>query len=54
MAAEILKQKKMDLGQLVILPSNGGRFEVTVDGELIFSKLAEGRFPQNQEILDRI
>ena len=44
----------MDLGQLVILPSNGGRFEVTVDGELIFSKLAEGRFPQNQEILDRI
>ncbi len=44
----------MDLGQLVILPSNGGRFEVTVDGDLIFSKLAEGRFPQNQEILDRI
>jgi len=44
----------MDLGQLVILPSNGGRFEVTVDGELIFSKLAEGRFPQNEEILDRI
>ncbi len=44
----------MDLGQLVILPSKGGRFEVTVDGELIFSKLAEGRFPQHEEILDRI
>ena len=44
----------MDLGQLVILPSKGGRFEVTVDGELIFSKLAEGRFPQHEEILDMI
>jgi len=46
--------KKQDLGQLVILPADGGRFEVSVDGELIFSKLAEGRFPENEEILARI
>ncbi len=44
----------MDLEQLIILPSSGGRFEVTVDGELIFSKLAEGRFPENEEILAKI
>lgn len=54
LAAEILKSKKMNLGQLIILPSDGGRFEVSVDGELIFSKLAEGRFPENEEILARI
>lgn len=38
----------------MLLPSHGGRFEVTVDGELIFSKLAEGRFPEEKEILDKI
>ncbi|MBT6145127.1 MAG: SelT/SelW/SelH family protein [Gemmatimonadetes bacterium] len=54
LAAEILKAKKMDLEQLVILPSSGGRFEVSVDGELIFSKVAEGRFPENEEILAQI
>ncbi len=38
----------------MLLPSHGGRFEVTVDGELIFSKLAEGRFPEEKEILEKI
>jgi selT/selW/selH-like putative selenoprotein len=28
-----------------------GAFEVRVDGELVFSKLAEGRFPSEEEIL---
>ncbi|MDP6019141.1 MAG: Rdx family protein [Candidatus Latescibacteria bacterium] len=51
----MLKQKKKnDLGQLVLLPSDGGRFEVTVDGDLIFSKVAEGRFPENAEILAKL
>ena len=36
------------------MPSHGGRFEVKVDGELIFSKLAEGRFPEEREILEKI
>ena len=40
----------MDLSRLVIVPSHGGRFEITVDGELVFSKLKEGRFPEDDEI----
>jgi selT/selW/selH-like putative selenoprotein len=36
------------------LPADGGRFEVTVDGKLIFSKVAEGRFPENEEILSKL
>jgi len=55
LAADILKQKrKDDLGQLILLPADGGRFEVTVDGKLIFSKVAEGRFPENEEILSKL
>jgi selT/selW/selH-like putative selenoprotein len=33
---------------------HGGAFEVTVDGQLIFSKLKTFRFPEDQEILDKI
>ena len=30
--------------------SGGGVFEVTVDGRLVFSKKAEDRFPEYQEV----
>jgi selT/selW/selH-like putative selenoprotein len=29
-----------------------GQFEVTLDGQIVFSKHAEGRFPEHQEVLD--
>ena len=32
----------------------GGAFEVSVDGRLIYSKLKEGRFPSEDEVLDKI
>ena len=35
---------------ITILPSSGGRFEVTIDGDLIFSKAALGRHAQPGEI----
>ena len=31
-----------------------GAFEVLVDGALVFSKLAEGRFPDEGEILEAL
>jgi selenoprotein W-related protein len=34
----------------VLIPSSGGVFEVTVGGELIFSKKRQGRFPDDEEI----
>jgi selT/selW/selH-like putative selenoprotein len=33
-----------------LIESQGGAFEVTVDGQLVFSKLALKRFPAYQEI----
>jgi selT/selW/selH-like putative selenoprotein len=32
------------------VPSSGGAFEVSRDGQLVFSKLDRGRFPGYQEI----
>jgi selenoprotein W-related protein len=35
---------------VTLIPSSGGVFEVTVDGELIASKKAKGRFEENEAI----
>jgi selT/selW/selH-like putative selenoprotein len=38
----------------VLIKGSGGQFEVVLDGTLIFSKKAEGRFPEPGEILEKI
>jgi selT/selW/selH-like putative selenoprotein len=35
----------------VLIRGDNGIFDVRVDGELLFSKHAEGRFPDEDEIL---
>ena len=39
------------LASLMLIPSEGGVFEVTVDGELIHSKAETGKFPPAGVIL---
>jgi selenoprotein W-related protein len=39
------------IDEFTLKPSDGGRFEVTVDGEVVFSKLATGRFPGEDELV---
>ena len=42
------------IGLALLVPSTGGRFEVSIDGNLIYSKLQTGRFPEYQEIRKHI
>ena len=37
-----------------LVEGHGGAFEVTVDGKRIFSKLKTFRFPEDEEILNKI
>jgi selT/selW/selH-like putative selenoprotein len=37
-----------------LIASGGGAFEVTVDGQLIYSKLATGRHATHEEIFERL
>jgi len=39
------------LGSLELVPSSGGRFEVSVDGQLVFSKASLGRHAEPGEVL---
>jgi selenoprotein W-related protein len=50
LAEKILKKKKQDVSALELVPSDGGVFEVEVDGKLVFSKKKEGRYPEWAEI----
>ncbi|MDQ0154499.1 selenoprotein W-related protein [Robertmurraya andreesenii] len=37
-----------------LIPSSGGVFEVTVNGEKIYSKDETGVFPKSEEIIDKM
>ena len=50
MTEKLIKEFKARIKRLVLIPSDGGRFEVSIDGKLVFSKLKTGRFPEYQEI----
>jgi len=51
--AEELKKDNKNI-QIEFVKSSGGAFEVSLDGELIFSKLNTGRFPSPEEIKARL
>lgn len=48
--AELLKEFEPDIESFTLIPSDGGRFEVTVNGELIYSKLATHRHIEPGEV----
>ena len=50
MTDHLIKSFKQQIDELTLLPSDGGRFEVTIDGELVYSKLATGSFPDSGAI----
>lgn len=52
LAEELLKTFKLTCQGLLLVPGDGGCFEVERDGVLVFSKLAAERFPEDGEILE--
>ena len=54
MAEQLLVEYKKDIADFTLVPSDNGRFEISVDDELIYSKVQEGRFPEYDEIKAKI
>lgn len=50
MTEQILSDFENVIEAITLIPSDGGVFEVTVDGELIFSKKQTGRHTTYEEI----
>jgi len=51
LASELLKAFEADIETLNLVPSDGGRFEVTVNGKLLYSKLESRRHAEPGEVL---
>lgn len=49
-AQELLHTFAEYLSGLTLVPSGGGRFEIAVDDEVVFSTKTHGRFPEMREL----
>jgi selenoprotein W-related protein len=54
LTAKLLTNFKQKIQGLTLIPAGGGCFEVTVNNELIYSKLLTGKFPDEQAILTSV
>ena len=54
MTEQLLGEYPENIQAITIMPSDGGRFEVSLDGELVFSKLAKKHHPDIKEIRESI
>jgi selenoprotein W-related protein len=50
----LLDTYKQQIKDLKLIPSKGGCFEVTVNGKLLYSKLATGQFPDEKWVVDQV
>lgn len=51
LADQLLKEYEHIIEKIVLVPSEGGRFEVTVNGQLLYSKLQTKRHAEPGEVL---
>ena len=54
MAQELLAALSPHVAGVSIIPGSGGVFDVRLDGDLVFSNKAAGRFPEPREVKDAI
>jgi selenoprotein W-related protein len=54
LTSKLLTTFKQHIRDLKLIPSGGGCFELTVDGELVYSKLKTGRFPDEHDVLKSV
>lgn len=54
MAQELLTTFEGELGEVALKPGTGGVFEVRVDGETVWSRKGESRFPDVKELKQRV
>ncbi len=51
LATELLREFEPEIEVLELIPTDGGRFEVSVNGKLLFSKKQMGRHAEPGEVL---
>lgn len=53
-AQELLTTFQAELGEVALVPGTGGIFDVRVGDAVVWSRAAEGRFPELKELKQRL
>jgi selenoprotein W-related protein len=51
LTVDLLRAYEPEITEITLVPSDGGRFEVTVDDKLVYSKLQTGRHAELGEVV---
>ncbi len=54
MTEKLLNEFGQSISSLTIIPSDGGVYEVTVNGDLVYSKKKTGRHAEYEEVRDAV
>jgi selenoprotein W-related protein len=54
LTTKLLTTYKQKISELKLIPSGGGAFELKLDGELVYSKLKTGKFPDEKQMVDTV
>jgi len=54
LTGRLLSTFKQQIRELKLIPSSGGCFELTADGEVLYSKLRTGSFPDEGELVKAV
>jgi selenoprotein W-related protein len=54
LTTKLLSSYKQKISELKLIPSDGGCFELSVNGDLIYSKLKTGQFPEEKWALEAV
>ena len=54
LAQELLETFDTELGEVALVPGASGVFEIRVDGDLVWSREAEGGFPEAKQLKQRV
>jgi selenoprotein W-related protein len=50
----LMQEFQFDIETFTLIPSDGGRFEVEIEGDLVYSKLAAKRHAEADEIRELV
>jgi len=54
LTAKLLTAYQQKIRELKLIPAGGGCFELSINGDLIYSKLKTGKFPDEQAMLEAV
>ncbi len=49
--AELVQNLEYEIEEITLVPSDGGKYEITVNGDLVYSKLKTNRHAGSGEVL---